>query len=80
VYLLLVVHHFKTFLCVSAASGLLFVSGCGHVQPWEREGLAALDAHQELEASGSGYDAHFWNVREGAAGGTGEAGGGCGCN
>jgi len=62
-------------------SGLLaLVAGCTHVQPYEREDLGALQEHEDAQSSGSEYDAHFWAVREGASGGTGRVGGGCGCN
>lgn len=74
----MVVRHGKILLLLTLV--LPAVAACAHVQPWEKEDMATLDAHQSLEASGSGFEAHFWAVREGAAGGTGEAGGGCGCN
>jgi hypothetical protein len=56
------------------------LGGCAHVQPWEREDLARLEADAERHSDSTDYDAHFWYVREGMAGGTGEPGGGCGCN
>jgi hypothetical protein len=76
VYLVVVVHHFKTFLLLMTVA----LGGCAHVQPWEKEDLATLDEHEQDQSASAGYEAHFWNVREGGAGGTGEAGGGCGCN
>jgi len=73
-----VVRHGKTLLLLVLTLPLL--AACGHVQPWEKEDMATLDAHQSMESSGAAYEAHFWSVRESAAGGTGQAGGGCGCN
>lgn len=34
----------------------------------------------EQGAAARDFERHMWDVREGAAGGTGKAGGGCGCN
>jgi hypothetical protein len=59
---------------------LIELSGCAHVEPWERGRLAkpgmALDADPLL----SGIDAHTYSSKEAASGGIGPAGGGCGCN
>ena len=60
------------------------VSACGSVEPWvkpyERDRLADpimfLDAHPVSTA----YLYHVYEAREGARGGEGTAGGGCGCN
>jgi hypothetical protein len=61
---------------------LLFVlgAGCAHVSPWERESLGRIERRDESRAASRHYDAHYWSVREGMSGGTGEPGGGCGCN
>jgi len=60
---------------------LTFVgAGCAHVNPWERETLARIQRTNDSGAATRRYDAHFWNVRGAMAGGTGEPGGGCGCN
>ncbi len=64
---------------------LLFaLSGCSSIEPWvkpyERDHLAdpimALDANPVSSA----YIQHVYEAREGARGGEGSAGGGCGCN
>lgn len=60
------------------------VSGCSNFEPWvkpyERDRLAdpimALDSHPVS----SSYIQHVYEAREGARGGEGAAGGGCGCN
>lgn len=60
------------------------LTGCGSVEPWvkpyERDRLAdpimALDANPVSTA----YISHVYEAREGARGGEGSAGGGCGCN
>lgn len=63
---------------------LLATAACGHIEPWvkpyERERLA--DPIMVLDANpvSSSYMDHVYEVREGARGATGGAGGGCGCN
>lgn len=68
-------------LAIASFTGL---SGCSNVEPWvkpyERDRLADpimfLDAHPVSTA----YLYHVYEAREGARGGEGTAGGGCGCN
>lgn len=59
-------------------------SACGQIQPWvkpyERERLADRVMAWDRDPIASGYITHVRENREGARGGTGEAGGGCGCN
>ena len=60
------------------------LSGCGNIEPWvkpyERDQLAdpimALDGDPVSVA----YIQHVYEAREGAKGGEGAVGGGCGCN
>ncbi len=70
---------------VAAVLGIaLALSGCGNIEPWvkpyERQQLAdpimAFDANPVSKA----YMDHVFEAREGARGGLGSAGGGCGCN
>lgn len=62
----------------------LAMSACGRLQPWvkpyERERLADRVMAWDRDAISSGYITHVHENREGAHGGTGAAGGGCGCN
>ncbi len=60
---------------------LLGLVACSHVRPYQREHQARIE--KQLDERGSAIDefeSHVWAVREGAAGGDGTAGGGCGCN
>ncbi len=65
-------------------AGLAGLSGCSNIEPWvkpyERDRLADhimfLDAHPVSTS----YLYHVYESREGARGGEGTAGGGCGCN
>ena len=60
------------------------LSGCSNIEPWvkpyERDALAdpimALDGDPVSVA----YIQHVYEAREGAKGGEGAVGGGCGCN
>ena len=67
-------------LALAIALGVLSVSGCARVKPWEREHLAdpimRLDANKEEKA----VREHFLGTREGSVGSFGVSGGGCGCN
>lgn len=60
----------------------LFVlaSGCATVRPYEREFLSRPAMSTENEVGESGFRAHVHDSREGATGGFGSTGGGCGCN
>jgi len=59
---------------------LVLLSGCVHVAPYEREDLARSSMDASREASELGFQAHVHDAREGATGGHGSTGGGCGCN
>jgi hypothetical protein len=63
---------------VVMAVGLTAASGCGKVAPYERAKLA----HPTMGASDqTGFaEAHIRSINEGAIGGSGGTGSGCGCN
>jgi Domain of unknown function (DUF4266) len=57
-------------------------SGCGHrppVRPWQRAHLSKrpMQFNDGLEGR---FKQHMYSAREGAEGGYGYVGGGCGCN
>jgi hypothetical protein len=54
--------------------------GCARVKPWQREDLARRSMVEDRERGEQRFEQHQRGSREGADGGTGEAGGGCGCN
>ena len=70
----------RRFWAICLVIALMGLTACAEVQPWERGRLAkphmALDPDRLL----SGIDAHTFGSKEGASGGIGPAGGGCGCN
>lgn len=59
-------------------------AGCSGVEPWvkpyERENLADPIMAWDRDPVSSSYMRHVYESREGARGGSGAAGGGCGCN
>ena len=71
----------RTPLLLIGLASVAWLSACTHVHPYQREDHARIT--NRLDERGTairGFKAHVWAVREGAAGGNGEAGGGCGCN
>ena len=69
-----------------AATALVVVllSGCGNIEPWvkpyERDRLADEIMFLDGDPVSTAYMQHVFESREGARGGEGAAGGGCGCN
>ena len=59
---------------------LLGLAACAPVQPWERGRLAQPRMALDGDALLAGMDEHVYSSKEAASGGTGPAGGGCGCN
>ncbi len=58
--------------------------GCSSIEPWvkpyERDRLADPIMFLDADPISSAYIYHVYEAREGARGGEGTAGGGCGCN
>jgi hypothetical protein len=63
---------------------VLGLSACGPIEPWvkpyERDALADPIMALDGDAVSTYYIQHVYEAREGARGGEGAAGGGCGCN
>ena len=61
---------------------LIAFTGCSSlgVQPWERDLLAKDEMSLTAGATDLSLDDHIYFSKEGASGGRGFAGGGCGCN
>jgi hypothetical protein len=68
-----VVRAFALVLCVLAP-------GCATILPYERERLSRPDMQLGSSPEMTLAEGHATEVREGAVGGMGGAGGGCGCN
>ena len=71
-------------LCVTVIAGMFsVVSGCAliqPVQPWEKGILAKPEMTFEGDRLESNFAEHIYSSKEGASGGAGVGGGGCGCN
>ena len=55
-------------------------TGCQNVKPWQRATLAEATMRADRDPLGTAQDEHIFFSREGASGGRGVGGGGCGCN
>ena len=60
------------------------LTACGGIEPWvkpyERDRLADPIMALDGDPVSASYMQHVYEAREGARGGEGAAGGGCGCN
>lgn len=67
-------------VCLAVALACVALAGCVTVPAYRREYLSrpAMDFAQE--DSETSFRAHVHDSREGATGGHGSTGGGCGCN
>ncbi|MEJ2256800.1 MAG: DUF4266 domain-containing protein [Woeseiaceae bacterium] len=78
----------KTTRCVTRfllpLLAIAALSGCGGVDPWvkpyERDKLADPIMALDGDPVSTAYIQHVYEAREGARGGEGAVGGGCGCN
>jgi hypothetical protein len=67
-------------LAAAAFAGWLGVGGCAVVEPWDRGTLADYTMRPDRDPPSDGLYEHVYFTREGASGGRGVGGGGCGCN
>ena len=71
----------KALIMLAVLAG---ISGCSGIEPWvkpyERDRLADPIMFLDPNPVSSAYMQHVFDAREGARGGEGSAGGGCGCN
>ena len=70
---------FVLAMALTLGLGALSVS-CVRVKPYQRENLSKRQMVEDRAAGERRFDQHARGSREGSDGGTGEAGGGCGCN
>ncbi len=71
----------RLLLFLAALAGTV---GCSNLEPWvkpyERDRLADPIMALDSDPVSSAYIQHVYEAREGARGGEGATGGGCGCN
>jgi hypothetical protein len=70
----------RLFLALLACYGLSACSVEPWVKPYERDRLADPIMALDGDPVSTAYMQHVYEAREGARGGEGAAGGGCGCN
>jgi hypothetical protein len=70
----------RILLALSILSGLSACSIEPWVKPYERDRLADPIMALDADPVSTSYIQHVYEAREGARGGEGAAGGGCGCN
>jgi hypothetical protein len=68
----------------AAAVAVVTSAGCagplGAVQAWEKGNLAKPEMSFDADPLRKAFAEHVYSSKESASGGTGVAGGGCGCN
>ena len=71
----------RILLALAVVAGL---TACSNIEPWvkpyERDKLADPIMALDGDPVSTAYIQHVYEAREGAKGGEGAAGGGCGCN
>jgi hypothetical protein len=67
-------------IALVAALAAFAAGGCVRVKPYEREHLSRRGMERDRGEGEKRFEQHARGSREGSDGGTGEAGGGCGCN
>ena len=70
----------RRWIAIAAAVAGLGAAGCVRVKPYEREQLSRRAMADDRAPGERRFEQHARGSREGSDGGTGEAGGGCGCN
>ncbi len=74
----------RILLALALLAGLTACSSLKSIEPWvkpyERDRLADPIMFLDADPVSSAYIYHVYEAREGARGGEGTAGGGCGCN
>ena len=65
-------------------TSVAWLAGCTNIEPWvkpyERDHLADPIMALDSDPISTAYIQHVYEAREGARGGEGAVGGGCGCN
>ena len=70
----------KFLILAALVLGALAFGGCTQVQPWQRGALASYEMNPDRDPVATAMSEHIYFSREGASGGRGVGGSGCGCN
>ena len=71
---------FARFVVVAGMCLAFTMAGCARVKPYQREDLARKSMTGDEAGGERRFNGHIQGSREASAGGSGEPGGGCGCN
>ena len=71
---------FRFAVAIVFGGAMIAGSGCVNVRAYQRGHLAKRAMTDDRDTGEARFRAHERGAREGAEGGTGQAGGGCGCN
>jgi hypothetical protein len=74
------VRYLSSLVLLVAISASILGSGCVVVKAHERGNLAKRSMTNDRDPGEARFNQHSAGSREGADGGTGQPGGGCGCN
>ncbi len=70
----------RILFLIAMGSLALAGAGCATVEPWDRGTMADYTMRADRDPLAETYYDHVYFTREGASGGKGVGGGGCGCN
>lgn len=70
----------RFLLLIPLAAVALAGAGCETVEPWDRGTMADYTMRADRDGLAETFYEHVYFTREGASGGKGVGGGGCGCN
>ena len=70
----------KRITLLLVVTGLVGLTGCVEVKPWQREVLARPDMTWEEDAMLATIKGHIYFSKEATFSSGGSGGGGCGCN
>jgi hypothetical protein len=69
----------ERFLMLACVAGLAGCTALEQVQPWQKGVLSKPEMRLSGDRLEQAFNEHVYASREGASGGTGANGGGCGC-
>lgn len=70
----------RALLCLLPVAIALAGTGCETVEPWDRGTMSDYTMRSDRDPLADTFYEHVYFTREGASGGRGVGGGGCGCN
>ena len=66
-------------LLISFSIGLIFLSGCANVAPYDKDNFATVKMLTNPMSEEASFESHIFSIREGSFGAESGFAGGCGC-